>query len=114
MKPAIEEDFSELVDIIESFTKKLETMPLKDKVDLAARLKPLTKNCELIDEHVKELVKVKLRHESGEVKGELFKAELTIVPVDRLDQKRLKEEKPTIHSQFVRTYHDERVSFKLR
>lgn len=114
MKPSIEIDFGDLVDILEGFVKKLPTMLLKDQIDLAARLKPVAKHCETIDEHVKGTVKVKLKHEEGALKGDLFKAELTIVTVERLDQKKLKEEKPTVHAQFVRTYHDERVSFKLR
>lgn len=114
MKPSMELDFGDLVDILESFVKKLPAMPLKDQIDLAARLKPVAKHCETIDKHVKDLVKVKLKHEEGTLKGELFKANLKLVPVDRLDQGKLKEERPTIHAQFVREYIDERVTFELR
>lgn len=114
MKPSIELDLGDMVDILEGFTKKLENMPLKDKIDLAARLKPVAKHCETIDKAVKTEVKGKLKHAEGVLKGDLFKATLTLVPIDRFEQKKLKEEKPTIYNQFVRNDVDERVSFELR
>lgn len=114
MKPSIELDFGDLVDILESFVKKLPTMVLKDQIDLAARLKPVAKHCETIDKHVKGVVKVKLKHAEGTLKGELFKANLKLVPIDRLDQTKLKAEKPSVYEQFIRNDVDERVTFKLR
>ncbi len=115
MKPSIELDLGDIVDILEGFTKKLDTMTIKDQIDLAARLKPVAKHCETIDKYVKdEVVKPKLKHAEGELKGELFKAVLTLVPVDRLDQTKLKVEKPSVDEQFIRNDVDERVTFKLR
>lgn len=114
MKPAVEMDLADMADILDSFSKKLETMTLKDKIDLAARLKPVAKTCEVIDKSVKDEIKTKLKHDEGELKGSLFKAILKLIPIDRLDQKRFKEEKPVIYAQFVRNDTDERVTFELR
>ena len=114
MKPSIEIDLGDMVIILESFVKKLDTMLLKDQIDLAARLKPVVKHCETIDKTVKEVIKEKLKHEEGTLKGELFKASLKLVTIDRLDQKRLKAEKPTVYEQFIRNDTDERISFELR
>lgn len=115
MKPSVEIDLGDMVDILESFSKKLSTMTLKDQIDLAARLKPVAKHCETIDKYVKdEVIKPKLKHTEGELKGDLFKATLKIVPIDRLDQKRLKEERPAVYEHFIRNDKDERVSFELR
>lgn len=114
MKPSIELDFGDMVDILEGFFKKIDKMSIKDKIDLAARLKPVAKHCEEIDKHVKEEIKTQLKHAEGELKGDLFKAKLTLVDIDRLDQKKLKAEKPTVYAQFIRHDLDERISFELR
>jgi len=114
LKPAVEMDLADMADILEGFSKKLDTMTLKDKIDLAARLKPVAKTCEVIDKSIKNEIKDKLKHDEGELKGTLFKAILKLIPIDRLDQKKLKEEKPSIYEQFIRNDTDERVSFELR
>ena len=115
MKPSIEIDLGDMVDILEGFAKRIETMALKDQIDLAARLKPVAKHCETIDKYVKdEVIKPKLKHAEGVLKGDLFQATLKIVPIDRLDQKKLKEVQPSIYEKYIRHDNDERISFELR
>lgn len=114
MNKIINTDLGDLTDILESFTKKLDKLSEADLIDLAARLKPVAKHCEAIDKYAKEMVKTKLRHKEGSRLGEMFKAVLKLVPVDRLDQKAFKAQMPEVHASFIREDTDERVSFELR
>jgi len=114
MKKAQLDDLLELTDILEGFRTKLETMTEADQIDLAARLKPVAKSCELIDDFVKDGIKERLKHKEGVRQGNLFKAVLKLVKVSRLDQKALKEQKPALAAQFTNEGTDERISFELR
>jgi hypothetical protein len=114
MNKQVEVDLTDLTAILESFVKKLPNMSEQDKIDLAARIKPVAKHCAAIDDAVKMMVREKLHHKAGTRLGTLFKAVLKIVEVDRLDQKLLKEERPNIHLEYVKTCADERVSYELR
>jgi hypothetical protein len=114
VKKSTKIDLQDLTEIMEGFVKTFDKLTQEEKIDLAARLKPVAKNCEVIDKAVKELVKVKLKHKNGEVPGEQFKAKLVLVPVDRLDQKALKEEKPDTYEEYVVSSNDERITFILR
>lgn len=114
MKKSIANDLTDLTIILENFTESLKNMTQADKIDVAARLKPVAKACKALDDEVKEFVKVKLKHKEGTVTGELFKAVLTLVDTKRLNQKLLKEQEPEIHDQYNEDVTDERVSFELR
>lgn len=114
MKKSLELDLADLTAILESFTKKLETVAQGDLIDLAARLRPVVKQCTVIDEYTKGVVKQKLRHAEGMVPGGMFKAVLKLVATKRLDQKLLKEEMPKIHAQYCLDATDERVTYELR
>ena len=114
MKKAMNLDLIDLSDILEGFIKKLDKLSQPELIDLAARLKPVAKHCETIDKHVKEMVKDKLDHVAGELPGTSFIAELKIVPTERLEQKRFKEERPAMYKEYTKTDEDERVSFKVR
>jgi hypothetical protein len=114
MKKALELDFSDLVDILEGFSLKLDKMSEADLIDLAARLKPIVKHCTKIDEHVKDVVKQKLNNKAGSRLGGLFRAVLSIVPTDRLNQQRLKEERPKIYDAYVETDDVKRITFEVR
>ena len=96
MNKANNTDLGDLTDIMEGFVKKLPNMTEADQIDLAARLKPIAKACNLIDESVKKSIKERLRHKEGQSLGTLFKAVLKLVPTKRLDQKALREEEPEI------------------
>lgn len=114
MKKAIANDLTDLTIILENFINSLQGMSQADKIDVAARLKPIAKACKTIDDDVKEMVKVKLKHKEGTVTGELFKAVLALVPTKRLNQKLLKENEPEIHDEYNEEVVDERVTFELR
>lgn len=110
----IYQDIDDLSAILEDFVARLDKLGLANKIDMAARLKPVAKHVKAIDDHVKDAVKTKLAHKEGTTLGVLFKAVLKLVPVPRLDQKLLKEERPKIHEQYIRNDVDERVTYEVR
>lgn len=114
MNKATETDLVVLTEIFEDFARKFDKLKLVDQVDLAARLKPVAKACKDIDDKAKAIVRSLRNGQEGEVPGKLFKACLTLVEVDRLEQKLLKEEQPKIFNKYVRHDIDERVTYKLR
>ena len=114
MKKSFEVDLADLVDILEGFTKKLDKIPRDDLIDLAARLKPVVKHINVIDEFAKDYTKAYLKHKEGSLGGGLFKAVLKLVETTRLDQKGLKEGDPAIHAKYNKKVTDERVSFEVR
>lgn len=114
MNKATTVDLADLTLILEGFNKGKEKMSESDLIDLTARLKPGFKAIEEILDFTKDKVKVKLNHKEGTRNGTLFKAVLTLVKVDRLDQKALKDEEPDTHAAYVRTDTDERVTFVVR
>ena len=114
MKKAIERDLSDLVLILEDLSKAADAMPLEDLIDVAARLKPVSKHCKTIDEFTKELVKTKRKHKEGAVFGNLFKGVLTLVDTKRLDQKAFRENEPELFDEYNKDATDERVTFELR
>lgn len=114
MKKSFELDLADLTAILETFSKKMDKLPQADLIDLAARLKPVCKQCITIDEYVKDMVKNRLDHEAGSLPGGLFKAILKLIPTKRLNQARLKAEHPVIHANYCDDCTDERVTFELR
>lgn len=114
MNKATEMDLTTLSEIFEDFAKKFDKMKLSDQVDLAARLKPVAKACEDIDKKMKVIVRDILKDEEGNVPGKIFKAVLTHVPIDRLEQKELKLERPKIYEQYLRHDVDKRVTYKTK
>lgn len=114
MKKALEIDVSDLQQIMEGFVSKLESMPEKDLIDLAARLKPVAKSCEAVDKHVKALVKTKMKGREGAINGGLFKAVLKLVETSRLDQAALKADDPELFDSYCKKAVDERITFEVR
>jgi hypothetical protein len=114
MKPGLKKDLKMLGEILEDVAKDLAVLPEADLIDVAARLKPVAKHCKTIDDHVKEMVKTKLKHKEGNRLGELFKAVLKLVPTTRLNQGLLKEELPKVHAKYNEAVTDERVTFEVR
>lgn len=114
MRKSVELDLADLGEIFGDLVKKLDKMNMAEKVDLAARLKPVAKHCEAIDKAVKDEIKDLLDHEEGSVAGEVFKAVLKIIPVDRLNQSALKEGSPTVYAKYVRHDEDERINYEVK
>ena len=114
MKKSLEVDVSDLSDILESFVKKLDSLPEAELIDLAARLKPAAKACEAIDKHVKEMVKAKLKHKEGNRLGGMFKAILKLVPTKRFNQGKLKADDPELYEAYCEDSDQERITFEVR
>ena len=109
-----ERELADLREIMEGLVLDFPSMTEKDKVDLAARLKPIGKACEKIDKDAKEFIKTKLAHREGTVLGNMFKAVLNLVDTKRLNQSLFKEEEPEVHEEYNEDVTDERVTFELR
>lgn len=114
MKKSIEQDLIDASDALEHLIKEYPKLSIEDKVDVGARVRAISKSSEKLGELVKDEIKERLKMKEGTVLGAMFKAVLKLVPVPRLDQKRLKEEKPSVYAQFVHEDEDKRVTFEPR
>lgn len=114
MRKSLEQDVVDAGDALESILKKLSKMTMTEKVDVAARLKAVMKNCEDFDKSVKEDFKKFLKDGEGTVPGMVFKAVYKISPVSRLDQKALKEAEPKLVEEFTKTKPEGRFTFEAR
>jgi hypothetical protein len=114
MMKRIGQDLESLCDALEHLKAELPRLTLSESVDVGARLRAAIKTSQEIDDIVKSEIKSKLRHKRGEIKGETFKAVLSLFPVDRLDQKALKELEPDTYERYVRTSTQERITFEAR
>lgn len=114
MNEATKMDLEDLQVLLEQLHKRLPKMPLATRVDVAARLRALSKTAEVIDKDVKEEIKAKLNSKPGTVPGELFKANLAYVPTTRLNQQKFKAEYPKIYDRFLETTGVARVTFEVK
>jgi hypothetical protein len=114
MKKSLERDLGDLVAILEDVVEGMDVLPLTDLIDLAARLKPVAKHCKEIDEATKGLIKKKLKNKEGTVLGTMFKAVLKLIPIDRLNQTKLKEDEPEMYAAYVEKHEDKRITFEVR
>lgn len=115
MLKAAKTDLSDICDALESLHKAvLPRLTREEKVDVAARLRSAAKTVEAIDKSIKEEIKGWRKGKEGEVKGELFKAILTLVPTTRLNQELLKEQHPDVYEECKETKDQTRISFEVR
>lgn len=114
MKKTQERDLTTLTSILEDLVDDMDSMLEPDLIDLAARLKPTAKACKAVDDHVKTLIRDKLRHKEGTRLGAMFKAILTLVPIERFQAKEFKEDDFVTYSKYVRDDTDERITFEVR
>lgn len=114
MNRRIKNDLVDAGDAIEHILKRLPELPMTEKVDVAALLKAIAKNCAKADTMVKDEIKTRQRGREGTVLGDTFKAILSIVPTRRLDQKAFKEAEPDMYEQYVVEAKDERITFEAR
>jgi predicted phage-related endonuclease len=87
---------------VEHVVRSLDTMTLKQKVDVGAHIHSLAKLAEAVDKNIKEDVKARLHNKGGVLNGEEFKAVLAYHDEKRLDTAALKEKKPAIYNQFLK------------
>lgn len=114
MKKSIKEALEDASTVMEEILGKLPNMTLQEKVDVAARLKAVSKNAEKVDELVKKDIKSKLRDKAGTVLGETFKAVLALVPTSKFDQKAFKEAEPDTYDSYVKEDDQPRITFEPR
>lgn len=114
MKKALKSDLEMLKVILEDVIKGLPKTSEEDLIDLAAYLKPVAKNCETIDEYVKDVIKDKLKNEEGTRLGAVFKAVLKLVPVNRLNQDALKAGNPDVYDEYVEAKEGKRITYEVR
>lgn len=114
MKTMTKTDLEDLALIMEEMVKRLPNMKREERIDVAARLRAVGKHIDKIDEIVKTEVKAARHGKEGYVMGETWKAKLSLVPVNRLDQKALKEGNPKVYDQYVKAGEDQRVTFEAR
>lgn len=107
-------DLADAVDAIEHLVELLPDMPLKHRVDVAARLRGAAKAIETIDKSVKADIKEQCGQEVGTVNGVIFKAKFSYVTVNRLNQTRLKDERPKLYNQYCDSTEEGRVNFEPR
>lgn len=114
MKKDISKDLDDLSIIMENLKLAMAKLSSEDLIDVAARLKPIAKACTEVDETTKEYVKKKLKGKEGEVPGNLFKAVMKVIPVNRFNQARFKEVRPVMFESYVDEKDEQRITFELR
>lgn len=114
MNTATKLDLEDLTAVMEDLVKRLPNLPLTAKIDVAARLKGITKACKEIDESVKDDIKEKLKGKEGAVSGEIFKSILKLVPTTRFDQKAFKEAQPKLYAKYEQDDEQARITFVPR
>jgi len=114
MNTATAIDLADIQDAIESLHKNLGKLPLKAKVDVAARLRAVVKTATAMDEMVKAEIKASLKDKPGFVAGEIFKAALALIPTTRLNQKALELDYPKIYAKYLETKDQARITFEVR
>ena len=78
---------------MEHLVRNLPKLTREERVDVAARTRAIAKHCDELDKAVKAEIKEARKGKEGYVKGEQFKAKLTLVPVHRFDQSTFKQER---------------------
>jgi|SRR5580765_2242588 len=114
MNKGLRNDLIDASDASERVLKRLPDMSLQDKVDAAARLRAVVKNCEAIDKAIKDEIKKKLRHKEGTVLGDVFKANLNVIKTIRFDSGALKDADIDTFNRYCVEQDQERITFEAR
>ncbi len=114
MKKALDQDLIDASDALEHLVKQYDKMTLEEKVDIGARLKGICNNAEKLRKQIGDAMKERVKQKEGTVLGDVFKAVIKLVPIDRLNQTALKEEKPAIYNAYLRNDTDVRVTYEPR
>ena len=114
MKTITKSDLEDLTLLLEDLVKRLPEMKREERIDVAARVRTAAKHLKTIDEVVKDEIKKARKGKEGYVMGETFKAKLSLVTTQRLDQKLFKEEQPAMAAQYTKEGEDQRITFEPR
>lgn len=114
MNKTLERTIVEASDATEYLIKKLDDLSLDEKIDIAARMRAVVKNCDVIDKAIKDEIKKKLRNKNGVILGEVFKACLNYNPVTRFQTTPFKEAHPDMYEKWCKTDPEGRITFEPR
>jgi len=114
MNKNVKLDLADLQFSMEDLAANLPNLTMKHKVDVAARLRAVAKACDAIDKAIKDEIKTIRNGEPGTVVGDMFKANLTIVPTTRLDQQKLQVDFPRVYAKCLVKTDVVRISFEPR
>ena len=114
MNKALERDMMDASDATEHLLKRLPEMSMDEKIDVAARLRAIAKNCESIDKLIKDEITQKLKGKPGTVMGDVFKASLAMIPTTRFDQTAFKGAHPDLYDKWTVTKDQQRITFEPR
>lgn len=114
MNQATKRDLEDLTLILEDLVKRMPKLKLAELVDLGARTRAVAKHAETIDDFVKGLIKAKAKGKPTTVPGEIFKANVNVIPTTRLDVTMLKIQYPVEHAVCSKTNNEMRITFEAR
>ena len=114
MRTQTETDLNDACDAIEHVLKRLPKLTLEERIDVGARIRGAAKNIETMDKLIKDEIKATLKNKPGTLKGETWKASLSLVSTERLDQKMVKENHPDVYAACLGVSDVSRVTFEPR
>ncbi len=112
MLKSVRVDLVSVADTLEHITKTLPRLTQQEKVDLGARISAFKTTAEALDKLLRDEFKTSLKHKAGTLPGEQFKARLTVYPMPRLDQSKLKEKYPKAYFACIKTDDEERLTYQ--
>lgn len=114
MNQTVKTDLNDMTSCLESLVRMMPKLSRAEKIDVGARINAVKNAAEKLDKSIKEEIEEWRRRKAGEVKGELFKAILAYYPVTRLNQGKLKEAEPEIHTAYCDTADERRITYVVR
>jgi hypothetical protein len=111
MLKTVRMDLESISDTLEHIAKTLPRLTQQEKVDLGARVSAFKNSAEALDKLLRDEFKTSLKHQPGELPGESFKAKLTVYPMPRLDQGKLKDKYPRAYFACINTGNEERMTY---
>lgn len=114
MNQTVRTDLNDMTSCLESLIKMMPKLSRAEKIDVGARINAVKNVAEKLDKSIKHDIENWRKGQAGEVKGELFKAVLTYNDVTRLNQGKLKEKEPVLHTLYCETAPEHRIVYILR
>ena len=114
MNTLVKTDLEDLMLLLEDLVKRYPKLTRKERIDVAARLKPASKHLKAIDDLIKAEIKEIRDGVEGYVLGEMWRAKLSLIPVTRFQQTVFKEAEPKLYAKYSQDAVDERVTFESR
>lgn len=114
MNQTVRTDLNDMTSCLESLIKMMPKLTKAEKIDVGARINAVKNVAEKLDKSIKEDIESWRKGQAGEVRGELFKAILAYNPVTRLNQGKLKEKEPVLHTLYCETAPERRIVYVLR